>query len=330
MTAKPIIYNIITVGGGVRDYLAFTTHDKIISDPNDPTQKKLLAFEFGAKIVISNLTSCLGGGACNVAVGSSRLGLKVAVLANLSSDDDGQWAAKILKTEKVDVSLLKFYKEKPIGFSFVVIDKTRGDHTLFSYRGANDNLKIAIPQNIKTNWLYLSSLSGKSWPSQINQIIKICQKRKIKLAFNPGGLQIEAGCKKLKNILKITQILLVNKSEAIKLVLSSQLKLVTKNLDSKNLLKILYSLGPKIVAITEGKVGAHAYDGKNIFSLPARPHIKTVDTTGAGDAFSSGFVASLIYQKSLDIALKNGIKNGESVITKVGAQGNLLYKKDLF
>jgi fructokinase len=323
-------YDIITIGGGVRDYLAITSEDQIIPDTREPT-KKLLAFEFGAKIVISELASCLGGGACNVAVGTSRLGLRVAALANLSADDDGQWAAKILKKEKVETSLLSFDKLLPIGFSFVIIDKAKGDHTLFSYRGANDNLKIKLPAKIGAHWLYLASLSGKNWPKQLLQVTQICQAQKIKLAFNPGALQIEAGLAKLKNILKLTQVLLVNKSEATKLVQSKTPRISKReNLSVKDLLRTLYSFGPKIVVITEGKAGAQAYDGKRVLSSPARVNIKVVDTTGAGDAFSSGFLTSLIFQKLLPRALENGIKNGESVITKIGAQAGLLYKKDLF
>lgn len=323
------IYDIITIGGGVRDYLAITSQDKIITDTKGLMKRKLLAFEFGAKIVISELASSLGGGACNVAVGASRLGLKVGVLANLSADDDGQWAAKILKKEGVDISFLTFDKTLPIGFSFVVIDKDKGDHTLFSYRGANDNLKIKLPSRIETYWLYLASLSGKNWLNQLNRVKQICQGQKIKLAFNPGALQIEGGINKLKDILKLTRVLIVNKSEATKLVLSQKSKSF-KELPVKKLLQILFSFGPQIIAITEGKAGAYAYDGKIFFSSPARANLKVIDTTGAGDAFSGGFLASLIQQKPLPTALKNGIKNGESVVMKLGAQEGLLFKRNLF
>ena len=69
----------------------------------------------------------------------------------------------------------------------------------------------------------------------------------------------------------------------------------------RHLLKELKKMGPKIVAITDGSKGAYAYDGKEVFFQRALK-IAAVDTTGAGDAFSSGFVAGMIKYKEI---LKN-------------------------
>ncbi|MCH7902878.1 hypothetical protein IIC68_03935, partial [archaeon] len=52
--------------------------------------------------------------------------------------------------------------------------------------------------------------------------------------------------------------------------------------------------------------------------------LKVVDKTGAGDAFSAGFVAGLIKNKPIDFSLKLGVKEAQSVIGHVGAKNDLL------
>ena len=49
-----------------------------------------------------------------------------------------------------------------------------------------------------------------------------------------------------------------------------------------------------------------------------------VETTGAGDAFASGFLAALFYDKDLNTALDWGLKNSASVIGKIGGVEGLL------
>jgi len=49
-----------------------------------------------------------------------------------------------------------------------------------------------------------------------------------------------------------------------------------------------------------------------------------VETTGAGDSFSSAFLAGIIIKKDIDFALSLGQANAESVIQHIGAKNRLL------
>lgn len=92
-----------------------------------------------------------------------------------------------------------------------------------------------------------------------------------------------------------------------------------------NLLFELSKLGPKLAIITDGSHGAHCYNAveETVYSAkPRKTHI--VETTGAGDAFASGFVAGIVMGKSIDISLKLGMLNAESVISSLGAKNILL------
>ncbi|OYX45258.1 MAG: carbohydrate kinase [Rhodobacterales bacterium 32-67-9] len=50
--------------------------------------------------------------------------------------------------------------------------------------------------------------------------------------------------------------------------------------------------GPKIVFVTEGAAGAHAFTAAHSVFVPARA-VEVVDTVGAGDTFNAGVLASL-------------------------------------
>jgi ribokinase len=79
----------------------------------------------------------------------------------------------------------------------------------------------------------------------------------------------------------------------------------------------------KLVVITDGPAGAHATDGIRRYSV--KPHrIRVVETTGAGDAFASGFVAGLIRGWPIPDCLRLGLADAESVIQHIGAKERLL------
>lgn len=309
-------YDIITIGSAaLRDFTFFINADK-------KNKSDYICLPAGAKINISESYFTHGGGACNVVVGLANFGLKVATIVRVGKDYSGQAIIDGLKNKKVDTSFVQVDKKSHTGVS-AVIQPRGGDRTILTYRGANDNLEIKSEKlkNIKTKWLYLSTLSG-NWQPMINQIFNLKDKDpNLKIAWNPSVIQLQAGKKKLAPFLKKTEILIVNRKEAA--ILSGK--------DENNmsfLLKSLYQLGPKIIVITCGSDGAYIMDADEILYEPSQA-TKIIDTTGAGDSFSSGFLAALILFNDLRKALKLGIINSAANLRVVGAQEGLLTKKDL-
>ncbi|MCK4968838.1 MAG: carbohydrate kinase family protein, partial [Candidatus Aenigmarchaeota archaeon] len=175
-------------------------------------------------------------------------------------------------------------------------------------------------KQIKYQWIYLSSLSGKKWTNILKQIMDLKLKHPlIKIAWNPGSNQLKEK-KKLNKFLSITDVLLLNKEEAS--------ELIGTKLSVNNLSKRIVNLGPKIVVITQGKFGANVYNGQQNLHQSISQH-RLVDATGAGDAFGAGFVAGLILFDDLKKALDLAIRNSGSVVSKIGAQQGLLNRKIL-
>ncbi len=313
---KPQKFDVITVGGATRDIMFYSGEGELVSTGN-LTKQKLLAFEYGAKIMADDLFFSFGGGAANTAVSFASLGLKTGTVCRLGGDENGRAALANLKNRGVETKFIKIDHSKKTGFSMILTLNTAAkEHILFTYRGASDDLSVAdLPLiQLNTDWFYVSSLPEKSW----DKIMKAVIGQKKKLAWNPGVKQL-ADLAKVKKFLPQTSVLILNRDEALEF---KKLKNI------KNLIKYIKDLGPKAVVITDGEEGAYAYDGKKYYFLKARP-AKNADTVGVGDAFASAFTSALIYGKSIKDALKWGITNSASVVAKIGAQNGLLSKKQV-
>jgi len=324
-------YDIITIGGATEDITFYTKEGVLIDNKKDVLRQKLLAFEYGAKLKIDKAYSTFGGGAANTAVCFSRLGLRVASLISVGHDERGRRIIKNLKRQRVNTRLVQKVRGAESGFSFLLVGPDN-EHIVFSDRAANSKLKInkSDQKNIKNSkWLYITSLSGQ-WLEILGKIFNTNHK---KITWNPGHIQLNSGIKKLSKFFKKTKVLIINKDEAIELVVSDP-KYKNKNnkfLNKvKNLLTTLHGWGPEIVVITSGRKGADAYNGSALYHVEVAKERKRVDTTGVGDSFGSSFIAGLgLYNGNIIKAMQLGAKNSASVVSQQGAQNGLLSKKDI-
>ena len=98
------------------------------------------------------------------------------------------------------------------------------------------------------------------------------------------NLWIETTKNELLEVLKKSDILLINESEA-------ELISGTNNIDRSAVQ--LQGLGPSTVVIKKGSSGAVLFHGEEKVSIGAYPVKDVIDTTGAGDTFGGGFVSAL-------------------------------------
>ncbi len=323
------MYDIITIGGATRDITFVTDKGKVIKTPENLTEQALLAFEHGAKISSEEVFFNFGGGACNTAATFAKLGLEVAVNCRVGKDDNGESMIKNLKEWGIGTDLIQIDEKRKTGFSLVVVDKKGGDRVIFKYKGAKDFFKVKKESIVKTKWIYLTSVAG-NWQEDLVEINKAIENNEIKLAWNPGAVQISAGKKELENTLKNTEILIINKDEAIELVGSDKnLKLDFNEMNNIEILsKNIKNWGPKNIVITDGSEGAYLFDGENVLYSQATSE-KKIDSTGAGDSFGSALVGGYILTENLETALKYGIINSGNVVGEFGAQNGILSKEEI-
>jgi sugar/nucleoside kinase (ribokinase family) len=319
-------YDLVTIGDAFED--VFVGPKINVKFDRSFASGKGIAFEFGEKVPLDWVEYEIGGSACNIAVGLSRQGKKTAIATALGDDTPRQKILETLKKEKVDNSLILLSKLVKTGFS--VIFSIEGERTIFVYHGIKDYSVLKIDDSVESSWFFVTSLGENS--DQIeNRVVEEVSEKGAHLAWNPGSLQIARGANHYRHLLKNCDVLFLNKEEAIKF-LGYPIRPRTEEA-----IKKLHLLGPKIVVITNGREGAKAYAGGEIYESGTHDRIHRVDSTGAGDAFASGFLGKVFdvnFREAVDgavlkEALAWGIKNSESVIGYIGAQKGLLAKKYL-
>lgn len=316
---------VITIGSITEDLL-FLANECQILQGKSALCEKLIAFESGAKIPVGKIKNSMGGAGANVATGLAKLGISVRACVAAGGDDIGKKLRRNLQKGGVDASLCQIAHECESDRSVVLVDPIDRDRTIFYNRDAGRKLKLKEISKWKTEWVFISSLS-EGWENKLGQILKLRKERGVKIAWNPGGMQIKAGIKFLSPLLSELSILFLNWDEALELALSDKEfaeKYHQKSPSKKTVLKFIKSLGPNIVVITLGRQGSIATDGFVYLKAPSYSP-KRVELTGAGDAYASGFLASWIRNPGeLKKAMIWGMANSGSVVMYFGAEKGLL------
>jgi sugar/nucleoside kinase (ribokinase family) len=319
------------MGGALRDITFVTDKGRVIKTPEDLTAQQLLAFEYGAKIRSEDVRVNFGGGACNAAAVFAKMGLSAAVISRVGHDGEGQAIIDNLKKRGVRTDLIQTDESAGSAFSFIVVDSSGGggDRVVFSYRGALENMEVKAEYLKDAKWLYMTGL-GKNWKEDLAVVARAVRENGIKLAWNPGVKEIAGGRKDLDVLLGETELLIVNKDEAIELVLgdSDSIMSAEEVNDRTKLIEAIKRWGAKNVVITDGKNGACLRTEEAIFSVSAFIQAQT-DTTGAGDAFGSGLLAGYILTEKWDMALKYGILNSSGEVTEYGAESGIMTRQEI-
>lgn len=281
-----------------------------------------LSIPFGTKIPYDHAEIIEGvGNAANASVAFARLGFKSGLVANVGGDEWGRDIIKTLQSNKVDTRFIHANPGKKSNYHYVLWYKDERTilikHEEYDYHWPHFRI-IDIPK-----WIYFSSISkhAMEYHDQITHWLD--RHPTVKLAFQPGTFQIEAGTHRLKKVYERTELLAVNREEATTISHGD-------HSDLRELFYKLHGLGPKIVVISDGHKGAYASDGQNFYKMPIYPDPKPpYDRTGAGDAFTSTFVAAIMKGADLQNALLWAPINSMSVVQKVGAQEGLLSEKEI-
>jgi ribokinase len=308
------MYDIITIGSATVDIFIKTEFSETLCFKYHKHNKQcyIIGYPVGDKILIKELHFTTGGGGTNTAVSFSRFGLKTAYLGNLGKDENLKLILGMLKKERVNF-IGNITKDR--NNLSIILDSKKHDRTILAYKGASHDFRFSMinKRELCTNWFYFSSMTGHAY-KELEKLADFASKNNIKIVFNPSCYLAEKGFKYLRKLLRKVNILILNYKEA---------QLISKKKKINELLKFFIDVSIETVVITGGDKGAYAYDGKVYYYI--KPHkIKILETTGAGDAFASGFIAGLIKKNNIEFALQLGLANAESVISHYGAKNKLL------
>ncbi|HEX3095703.1 MAG TPA: carbohydrate kinase family protein, partial [Patescibacteria group bacterium] len=267
------------------------------------------------KLPVDEFHRTVAGNAANNAVGSSRLGLKTAFYAVVGEDSGGREISHKMTKEKVSSEYIVMDAKHPTNASTVLSYK--GERTIFVY---HEHRKFKLPKFATSRWVYLTSM-GVGFEKIYKDLADYIDRTGAKLAFNPGTFQLRKGPKFNKRILERTEVLSVNKEEAQSWVGDFD--------DPEELCNRLRKLGPKAVVLTDGRRGAYSMSDEGYYYIPEFPGLQRIEATGAGDAFTTGYVGALAYGLSHVEALRWAPVNAGFVVMEIGPQAGLQTKAQI-
>jgi ribokinase len=313
--------DVLSVGDIVTD--AFI---KLIDDEAytyvDEHGTKTLAMQFGTKLPFDHVEVLEAvGNASNAAVSFARLGLNTAFETNVGGDQAGRDMITQLNTEGIDHRFVHVNPDKKSNYHYVLWYKEERT-ILIKHEEYDYHWPHFRPEEVP-KWVYFSSISDHALPYHDQMADWLEANPNVKMAFQPGTFQMEAGTERLKRLYARTEVLILNREEAV-FVTGGNYD------DVHGLLDRLHGLGAKIAVLTDGPAGAYASDGEHRYKMPLYPDpAPPYERTGAGDAFASTFVAALAKGHNLESALQWAPINSMSVVQKTGAQAGLLTEKEL-
>ena len=267
----------------------------------------------GTKVDIDKASLTVGGGGTNAAVSFARYGHETIYMGNVARDAAAEAVLACLDEENIDRSYVEILRGQT-GCSVLLVDAKSGERTILTHRGVSRRFNNLDPNDLELiapDWLYVTTLYG-----DMDTLLKFFEKAKeigTKIMFNPGECELKQ-LPKLMGLLEDVDVLLVNKREAAEIVPGVLLT---------ELLARLANYCP-VVIITDGEMGSIATDHESTYRLGVYEQVRAKDSTGAGDAFGSGFLAAYADGQSFRKSLQYAAANAANVVQKYGAKTGIL------
>ncbi len=221
------------------------------------------------------------GGTANVAVQIAKLGEKAKFLGKVGNDALGRYFVENLEKNKVEALMLDD-DGQPTGLCVSMVYED-GERSMVTNRGASDNwtkdgASVYLDQIVKSRFVYFSGYSLMNNSDTILYLVGKCRGN-CEVWFNPGAPNI-INDSFAKIVHDFVDVLILNLDEARSITKKSEIKEIVAELGK------MVSLS----AITLGREGCVVSTGKDWIQVAQSNPIENADTTGAGDAFSAGFM----------------------------------------
>jgi fructokinase len=239
-----------------------------------------------------------GGGPFNTAIALGRLGMPVAFLGTLSHDEHGGLLARLLAEDGVDMSLVR-WSDAPTPLA-VVHRHDDGESTYtFHLTGTSltDLPAEAVPALPDHVWAIHVGTLGLAIdpPAAAYEALLDREKGRRTIVLDPNVRPAVFGAQgtyraRFERLAGLADIVKLSADDAA---------WIYPELERADLLEHVLGLGPRLVAMTMGTLGAVAASREGNAHLPAVP-VTVVDTVGAGDSFGAALLVALAERDALE------------------------------
>jgi len=249
--------------------------------------KKYTAIEYSKKLNIEDVRFFPGGSAANIASDCALMNIPSSYIGMIGKDFSAKMCLDDMESRGVDISHINQTDKDRTAFSVILKTNWGKDRSILAYKGAND---LISPEDI--NEELFENIKAFAWTSLTKENSCKAAKKCIDLTKESGGtvfgapsMSIIANNRKwAEKLISSSDILSLNKEEA---------QAFTNKEDIVSIINKLIDKGLDLIAITNGSNGSIISNGKQIINSGVYD-VSTEDMTGAGDAFMSGIIVSVL------------------------------------
>jgi ribokinase len=261
----------------------------------------------GETVSGDSLMRAPGGKGANQAVALARLGAQVTMVGRVGRDSFGRDLKRSLRDEGVFVRAVHVSAERSTGAALIEVDD-HGENSIAVATGANQEV---LPDDLPRRAIETADVVAAALEVPLGTIEAAFQRARsagVRTVLNVAPAQPVPAA-----LLHLSDVVICNEHE-LAVMLG---RTVASGAEPAAAFE-LRAFADQLVVVTLGERGALAISGDNVIEQPAVP-VRSIDSTGAGDAFVAGFVCGL-WSDGVATALRLGCASGALATTIRGAQ----------
>jgi len=286
------LLDVICVGAALTDIIARTSRH-----PEDEQET-----------FVDALTQARGGSAANTAAACAMLEMRTGFVGRLGIDSFGDDLLSDFRAIGVDVWSVVRDPDRPSGLCYIAVDD-EGRRRMYAHSGAAGAL---LASDLDADYLRSARVVHLADLYNIEPLAAAAEiaHGHATVCLNPGGLIVSQGMDAVRPLLESVDVYISPLEEA---------RTLFGEMKPQELLSATQSVGPNTVVLTCGDRGCVAARGDERVEVPAFS-VDAVDSTGAGDAFSAGFIYGLVHGLELLECCRWGAAAAARCVETAGAR----------
>lgn len=306
---------ILGIGNALVDMLTQIPDDSILErlglpkgtmqHVDAPTSRKV-----GEALQMYNGAKAAGGSTANMVSGASKLGVATGYIGKVANDELGRFFEDAMV--KTGVKPMMLTTATPTGCAQAIISKD-GERTFATYLGAALELSADdLKPKMFEGWdiLFVEGYLVQNI-ALVDRVLELAKDKGMTVAIDMASFNVVEQNREYLNdrIKKYIDIVFANEDES---------RALTGLGDPMEALHAIADMCD-IAVVKVGAKGSYVQQGDKVVKIDPIP-AKVIDTTGAGDLWAGGFMASYAKGETLERCAKTGAIVAANIIEVLGAK----------
>ncbi|WP_406621163.1 5-dehydro-2-deoxygluconokinase [Bacillus atrophaeus] len=263
----------------------------------------------------------VGGSPANIAIGSSKLGLRAGFIGKIPDDQHGRFIESYMRNTGIDTTQMIVDQDgHKAGLAFTEI-KSPEECSILMYRDDVADLylepsEVSEAYIAKAKMLLVSGTALAKSPSReaVLKAVNLAKKHQVKVVFE---LDYRPYTWKSTEETSVYYTLIAEQSDIV-IGTRDEFDMMENRIGGSNdeSVKYLFEHSADLVVIKHGVEGSYAYSKSGEVFRAKAYKTNVLKTFGAGDSYASAFIYGLVSGKDIETALKYGSASASIVVSK--------------